>query len=244
MSNPYDPNSSPYGGSDPSGGAGGYGAPQGGGQGGGGYGTPYGQSDPYGNNAPKKTDAVSIIAFILSLTCCLSIVGAIMGFIGLGRTKGGQRKGRWAAITATVLGILGTLAFAGGIIFIVFLAKSTITPDNAKVGECANVSTSGGNISLLEKDCDSSHDAEIVAVDDYGNLDPTLVPSSIDDITDSAISQANCASLMDDADVATLGDGYEWTLALEDPNNPADSDKLICFVESANGDKLDAPLLN
>ena len=101
MSNPYDPNAS----SNP------YGAPQGGGfgQGGdGGYGNPYGQSNPYGNEPPKKTDPVSIIGFVLSLTCCLSIVGAIMGFVGLGRTKGGKRKGRWAAIAASVIGILGS----------------------------------------------------------------------------------------------------------------------------------------
>ncbi len=244
MSNPYDPNAgnnNPYGSPDPSGGAGAYG------QGGGGYGTPYGQagpSDPYGNEAPKKTDPVSIIGFILSLTCCLSIVGAIMGFIGLGRTKGGKRKGRWAAVAGSIIGVLGTLAAAGIIIFVVVLANSSITPDNAEVGQCANVSTSDDNISLLEKDCDSSHDAEIVAVDEYGNLDPELIPSSINDITDSAISQANCASLMDEADVTALGDSYEWTLALEDPQNPKDSDKVICYVERADGSKLDAPVLN
>ena len=81
---------------------------------------PYGQQpqNPYGapgagapqfggpgDGQPPKTDAVSIVALVLSFCC--SPVSLVLGIVGIVRTKGGQRKGRWAAIVALVLSILG-----------------------------------------------------------------------------------------------------------------------------------------
>ena len=64
---------------------------------------PYGQqppSNPYGPpgggsgfNQPAKTDGVSIASLVTSLVCCAP-VGLVLGFVGLKRTKGGQRTGR------------------------------------------------------------------------------------------------------------------------------------------------------
>ena len=240
MSNPYDPNAgnnpyepnasnNPYGSPVP----GGYG--QGGGQGGG-YGDPYGQQpNPYGEG-PKKTDAVSIVGFVLSLTCCLSIVGAILGFVGLSRTKGGKRKGRWAAVSATIIGILGTLAAAGIIVALVFFANSVVDVDEAKVGECADVSSdSGDTVLLTEQDCDDKHDAEITwvgKVSDVENLD--VAPSNPDDFTDAGASFLICTALMDQADVTTLGDDVEYQYVTQD-TSPKSSDAALCYAEKKSG---------
>lgn len=236
MSNPYDPNQPPPPYGAPAPGAGSGTPPYGG--------TPYPVGSPYDGNQPKGTDAVSITGFVLSLTCCLSIVGAILGFIGLGRTKNGQRKGRWAAVSATIIGIIGTLVFAGGIVFVVIFANSVITVDDAKVGQCANVTQNNDTYTLTEKDCSGDHDAEIVYVGKFSDLDSAnVVPDDINDLSDAAISQAACSSVMSADDVSSLPDGLEWTLALEDPKDPKDSDPFICFVQNDNGDKLDSKLI-
>ncbi len=232
MSNPYGGN--PYGNEgnqNPYGGQGGQNP----------YGAPY--QGP-GGGQPAKTDGVSIAAFVLSLLCCTSLIGAILGFVGLSRTKNGQRKGRWAAVAGIVIGILGTLAFAGGIISVVFLASSSITPDNAEAGQCINIREDGDTVFLTKKDCTDDHDGEIVHVAEFGDIeatDPSLMPDDINDLTDAAISQAVCSSLMEPDDVAKIGADLTWGLALEDPNSPADSDKIICYVES--DDKLDEAIL-
>ncbi len=47
--------------------------------------------------------------FVLSLTCCLSLVGAIFGLVGLRRTRQPDgHRGRWAAVTAIVVGFVLT----------------------------------------------------------------------------------------------------------------------------------------
>lgn len=244
MSNPYDPYNpgqnepgrgeqpSPYGAPIPSGG-------------GGGYGDPYGQN-PYGGGyePPKKTDAVSITGFVLSLTCCLSIVGAILGFIGLGRTKNGQRKGRWAAISAAVVGVLGTLAFGGIIVAFVFVVQNQITIDNAEVGQCMNVDEDGDNVSLSKKDCGDDHDAQIVYLGSYDDiLNSGAAPSDPDDFTDAGASALICRTLLDGSEILgaideTLGEDAEFGIANED-DNPSGSDEFICYVGNSDESKLD-----
>lgn len=224
MSNPYDPNAS----SNP------YGAPQGGGygQGGdGGYGNPYGQNNPYGNEPPKKTDAVSIIGFILSLTCCLSIVGAIMGFVGLGRTKGGKRKGRWAAIAASIIGILGTIAaVAIGLIAFVFV-DSLVTVDEAKAGVCINIDDNDDEaVIFYEKKCDEKHDGEIVYAGDAGDDAQTLETGDVGTVCQQRVTEAT-------PDLVPILSGGDYTLSavIEDPNNVSADDRLVCYVEPTTG---------
>jgi hypothetical protein len=229
MSNPYDPNAS----NNP------YGAPQGGGYGqgdgnGGGYGTPYGQSDPYANNAPKKTDAVSIIAFVLSLTCCLSIVGAIMGFVGLSRTKGGKRKGRWAAIAASIIGVILTIGTVIGGGFLIKYINSVIDVKDAEAGQCIDVDNSDDSIVPRKADCGSSHDAEIVYAGTADDINPDFVPDDINDITDSAISRVICSANMDQAYVAAIGDDFRWQLVSED-GDPTGTEPYFCYVEPSSG---------
>ena len=228
-SSPYGQQQPPYGQQPP--------PPSGAPGGGGGYpGSPYGQGG-FGGEPAKKTDAVSITGFVLSLTCCLSVVGAILGFVGLGRTKNGQRKGRWAAISALVIGILGTLAFAGIIVAVVFVAKNAVTPGNATAGQCVDVTESDGSYSFFTKDCTESHEAEIVFVGQASDYDGDLT-GAIDPVS-------LCTGLMAAGDLDKLnayaGD-LDFSVIIEDPKNISPSDKFFCYVEPTSG-KLSDPLL-
>jgi hypothetical protein len=248
MSNPYDPNAgnnNPYGSPDPSG-TGGYGGGygNGGNGGGGGYGAPYGQpANPY-DESPKKTDAVSIVGFVLSLTCCLSIIGAILGFIGLSRTKGGKRKGRWAAIAAAVIGTLLTIAVAVGGTFLAIYVKSGITIDEAKVGQCLNADEGDDqDVFLREKDCTESHDGEIVAVAKFGDIPQSALQGIGSDPSDSEAARQICTSLLDDDAKAKLDDAYEFGVVSEDESNPGANEKFVCYVTLADGGNLSEKLL-
>lgn len=198
--------------------------------------SPYGQT-PFANEAPKSTDPVSIIGFILSLTCCLSIVGAIMGAIGLRRTKNGQRRGRWAAISGLIIGVLGTLAFAGIIVAVVFFAKNVVTVDNAEAGQCVDVTQNDDIYSFLKKDCSEQHEAEIVFVGQASDYDGDLA-GTIDPV-------AVCTALMPAEDIASLRaypDDLTFSLIVTDPEDISPSDAFFCYVEPRSG-KLSSPLL-
>jgi hypothetical protein len=249
MSNPYDPNAgnnNPYGGSDPSGsgGYGGYGNTGGNTGGGGGYGAPYGQpASPY-DEGPKKTDAVSIVGFVLSLTCCLSIVGAILGFVGLSRTKGGKRKGRWAAIAAAIIGTLLTIAVAIGGTFLAIYIKSGITIEEAKVGQCLNVDEGDDqDVFLREKDCTESHDGEIVAVAKFGDVSQSALQGIGSDPSSTEAARQICTSLLDDDAKAKLDDTYEFGVVSEDESSPSANEKFVCYVTLDDGGKLSEKLL-
>ncbi len=197
--------------------------------------SPYGQGG-YVSDAPKKTDVVSIIGFILSLTGCLSLIGAIMGAIGLKRTKNGQRKGRWAAIAALVIGILGTLALGGIVAAIGLFANSVIAVDGATVGQCANISSEDAkSVLLTDADCTGDHDAEIVYTGTYGEVENSqFVPSNPDDLTDAGISYGICTELMTNAgqsaDLDALGDDvtYQFVTMTADPPS---SEAFYCYAE-------------
>lgn len=221
MSNPYDPNAS----NNP------YGQPAGGG-----YGAPYGQT-PYGQEAPKKTDAVSIVGFILSLTFCLSLIGFILGLVGLGRTKGGKRKGRWAAISATIIGLLATIVGGALIAVLVVFANSVISIDEAEVGQCLDVSSEDNDsVVITDQDCDGDHDGEITWVGTYADIESSdFVPTNPDDLTDAGISFAVCTSLMETADVDALGDAVDYQLVNEDGTPTAD-EAALCYATRTDGE--------
>ena len=219
MSDPY--GSNPYGQPNPYGGGGGagggYGPPQGGG---------FGQT-------PPKTDGVSVASLVLSLLCCTSLIGLILGFVGLRRTKGGQRKGRGFAIAGIVLGLLGVIAGIVGGIFLFVFADSLVTPENAKVGQCIDVAEEDDNVILRKKDCTEEHDGEIVGIAKVTSDNLEEVESSMAGYCTEAIDSDDLAKLtdyLDDIDAVT-----------EDPKNVEVGDHLVCYVNS--GDKLSEPLL-
>ena len=194
------------------------------------YGQQYGQQ-PYGawqgpNDAKRGTNGTSIAAFILNLTPCgLIIPGWICAVIGLRQIKRDGTKGRWAAITALVLGVVWLLVFGAAGFGIKYLVDNVVTVDNAEVGTCVNTSTnSDDEVSLLKKDCGDGHDAEIIAT---GTL-------SSDDIDGFSSEQDFCAGAYSgDADLS----GYKLSAVAEDVP-PQDGDKYVCLAENTDGSDL------
>lgn len=195
------------------------------------YGSPYG-----GGQQPRGTDGVSITGFVLSLTCCLSFVGAILGFIGLGRTKNNQRKGRWAAISAIIIGILGTLVAGGVIAFFVLVSNQFVTPGNAEVGQCIDIEEiedGDADIALAKADCTDDHDAEIVHTGKYSDVENA---SGDEDTVCREVVSDEILSAVDDFD-------SELTFGLSYDGRGSD-DNYVCFVEAAGGGQLDSPVLD
>lgn len=206
----------------------------------------WGQS-PYGAQQPTTTDGLSITAFVLSLTCCLSFIGLILGFVGLGRTKNNQRKGRWAAISAIVIGALGTLALVAFVVIAIFVGTSSIDPRDAEVGDCGNIlSEDRDTITMTSTGCDSKHDLEIVYVGTFDEIEESaFLPSDPDDLTDAGISAGVCTDLMPSEDVATIDesdDDLRYGIVTED-TSPSGDEAFFCYVERPGDEKLDAPVL-
>ncbi|MDZ5622916.1 DUF4190 domain-containing protein [Nocardioides bizhenqiangii] len=208
---------------------------------------PYGQTpqNPYGapyqgGAAPTSTDGVSIASLVLGLICCAP-VGLILGFVGLKRTKGGQRKGRGFAITGIVLGLLGLLVWIGvGIAAVAGVAwfDSLVLPDEAEVGQCIDIDEEDDNTVLLyEKECSEDHDGEIVAVAEVDDSNREAISNGGQAMTDY------CAEIIDPEDQAKLDavEGLEYNALIEDPNNVDNGDHFVCYVSSS--DKLDEPIL-
>lgn len=227
------PGHNPYGGND---GGGSYPPPPPGGGGGGYSGGNYGGN--YGGDGfqpAPSTDGISIAALVLSFLCCLAPIGVILGFVGLGRTKNGQRKGRGLAVAAIPIGIVMTIAVGVGVTFIVIFAKSVVTPDNAEAGQCVNISTEDGDVLMREKDCSEDHDGEIVAVTE---IDDDNIDEARDDISKI------CPQLVDPADAAKLRSHQpelDFKAVTDDPEDVEVGDHLVCYVQSDK--KLDESLL-
>ena len=78
--------------------------------------------------APKKTNTMAIVGFILSFF--FALVGAILGFIALGQIKNsnGAEGGKGLAIAAVIIGLLSTVISI--IVFIVLpLAVGSVFGD-------------------------------------------------------------------------------------------------------------------
>jgi len=213
----------------------GFGQPGYGQQPGGQFGQPYGAWQG-GNDASRSTDGVSIAGFVLSLTCCLSLVGLILGLVGLSRTKNDQRKGRWAAIAAIPIGVIGTLILAGTIIGVVWFAGQVVTPENAKVGQCVNVEEfddDDESIGMTKSDCDDSPDAQIVAVQKVTTETEGLAVLAF---CEQAIAPERLSAIQEHGGLTIQG-------VTDDP--PADAgDKVVCYVENTDGSSLDGKVVD
>lgn len=228
--------------------------PYGGGQPGDQYGqNPYGgqPANPYGapyggqqGAAPAKTDGVSVAALILSLLCCTSLIGLILGFVGLGRTSGGQRKGRGLAIAAVVLGGLGTL---GGIGVGIALATTDLsdvfdyrTINDLEDGQCINAdgltdesSTEVG--SILVVDCGEAHDGEVV-----GTTELSEEQADEFEFNNQQQIREYCDAMLPGEVAADVNkpDPTYFLYLLTDSATPASGDKAVCVVTRADGDQL------
>lgn len=257
MSDPYGNNpggQNPYGGSE-SGDSSYPPPPPGGGYSGGGYsggagGAGYsGGGYPAGGFQPApSTDGVSIAALVTSFLCCFAPIGVILGFVGLSRTKDGQRKGRGLAIAAIPIGIVMTLIIGVGVTFLVIFAKSVVTPDNAKAGQCINVSLEDDDtVFLRKKDCSDEHDGEIVYVGRARDIEKALSQNggseSLEGITSDEEAQKAVCSLLVGDKAADFPDDLEWRVAYDEDNrdDPKPGDPFLCYVKSDK--KLDESLL-
>lgn len=169
---------------------------------------------------------------MLSLLCCTSIVGLILGIVGLGRTKDGVRSGRWAAVSAVVIGAIGTLAFAGIIGFFVWFGTSTVLLSDAAPGQCVNVDEigDGPDATLYKKDCDEDHDAEIVAADSFDRKQAAVVdPGDPDAVCEEEVEP-------DYADALASGD-YELGIVYES-DDPEPGEVFACYLERTDGADL------
>lgn len=196
-------------------------------------GTPY--PGGYGQGQEPSYDGVSIASLVLGLLCCTGPIGAILGFVGLSRTKGGKRKGRWAAVTGIVLGLLATIAIIAMVVGGVWIFSNTVRPDNAEVGQCVDIESDDG-IVMLKKDCSEEHDGEIVAVEEVDSDNRELI---------EATQVAYCFEVLSDEDAATIEerDDVELEAVLEDPSNVEVGDHIVCYVEATSG-KLDEKVLD
>jgi hypothetical protein len=190
----------------------------------------------YGAPQPVKTDGVSIAALVCGVLGCLvvtTIAAIVLGFLGIGRTKNGQRKGRGFAIAGIVLGFLGLIGWVLVAVLVAFGASQVVSPGDAKVGQCVNLDNdSDSNTVLLTKaDCTSDHDAEVVGI-------ATVTSDNLADIKDQMTGY--CPQVIDQADLAKLS-GYENDLnaVIEDPNDVNVGDHLVCYIEA----KRSSPIL-
>jgi hypothetical protein len=197
--------------------------------------TPY-PGGEYGGPPPEtKTDGVSIASFVTGLVCCAP-VGIILGIIGIARTKNGQRKGRWAAITGIVLGVLGIVAWIGLVVGGVWIFENTIRPDNAEVGQCVDIEDDAGEVSMLKKDCTEDHDGEIVGVEEVTGDNREAIATGMAEYCNEVLSAEDLAVISERGDL-------ELNAVIEDPNNVDVGDTLVCYAQSTEG-KLDEKILD
>lgn len=203
---------------------------------GGGYGGGYGAFEP--GPPAARTDGVSIAAFVCALTCCAGPVGIGLGIAGIVRTRNGQRRGRWAAVTGVVLGIVGTLALIAAVVGMTIVGTKIVFEEDARVGQCVNTGFLGSETDDLWKaDCSEEHDAEVVAV--------RVATAGMEADYDAGTPIAEiCAPFVDDAYTELAADDtYRMDFATDAfDDDVTEGDWLVCYLERADGERLDGPL--
>lgn len=199
--------------------------------------TPYASPNPYG--APNRsTDGISIAALVCSLTCCAAPVGIGLGIAGLVRTSGGKRGGRWAAVTGVAVGAIGLVAIAAALVGLFWLGSNVVFEDEARVGQCVDVGESLGSTDLWQAECDEAHDAEVIAV---GDFDSDLIR-----LHDALSTAEFCAEVATETSSSDLARSSTYDVGIStdslDEDDPGSGDAFVCFVERADGEKLQGRL--
>lgn len=203
-------------------------------------GGPYGGYGSYEPGAPQhRYDGISIAALVCALTCCAAPVGVGLGIAGIVRTKEGRRRGRWAAVTGVVLGAIGTLLLIAAIIGVTVIGFNIVFEEDARVGQCVNTGLLGADTDdLWDAECSEDHDAEIVGV--------ALATADMESDYDDNVAIATiCDPLVDDAYRELLTDSrYRLDFSTDSTDDTIDEDAwLVCYLERADGEQLDGPLL-
>jgi len=182
------------------------------------------------------TDAVSITGFVLSLTFCLSFVGVILGLVGLGRTKGGRRKGRWAAVSAIAVGAVLTVAAVSFAVLVGREVAAVVDPSEAEAGMCVDIEDEDDEVTFTERGCSDAHDGEIVQVGTLGDADTSRFTGPEEFCRAQMPQEAQ-------ARVDAVSTDLRWEIASEDPADPDADNRYLCYVEPRSG-SLDAPILD
>lgn len=192
----------------------------------GGYGPPPG----YGAPAQAPNDGVSIAGFVLSLLCCTSIIGLILGAVGLSRTKNGQRRGRGLAIAAVIIGIVGTLLFIGGVVVVIWIGKNMVLPETTRAGQCVSVLFEDGGTTYLRKvDC-ADADGKVAYVGEYREItslpDP---PNGVDQLSRPADAEKACRTFVAPAFLEEVPENAEWGFMTSVEGEPDGGDLFLCY---------------
>lgn len=206
----------------------------------------YGNGPQYGGapgypgapGTPGKTDGMAIGALVASVlgfcTCIGFIVGIVLGFISLSRTKVSGAGGRGMAIAGIVIGFAGiVLGIIGVVVLAVVGINRVVTPGNAEVGQCVDVTHDGNSVSMVKKSCTDAHDGEIVAT------------ATVDaENREAASTTAYCATIIAADDEVALSSHPELKLHLvtENPDDMQIGDHIACYVEGSS--KLTEDVLN
>lgn len=175
---------------------------------------PYGyQGAPQPPAAYPPTDGVSVASMVTSLVG-LNVVGIILGIVGLGRTRDGQRKGRGFAIAGLIIGTISlVLMILGG----AFLA--TYREGNSSSRGRNSPPSSSSPLDSAAEDSASDHaDMPDVQSDDAA---PVVVPSPTDEecvgywIIDSMISEGQPVTSADLDELDEFGIGMREAMTLE-----------------------------
>lgn len=199
--------------------------------------------NPYGFAPPtterpelRELDRTSLLAFALAMSWLLSPIGALLGIRGLRRTSDGVRAGRWAAITAIVVGACGTIGLVAGGIGAAWYENNIKAVGRVEVGNCVNVIDDDG-VEFAVKQCADPHDAEVVAA---GDFDPSTRA-----LFDNANPAQFCARMADESyrEAARSGD-YVVALVVgnSSPDEPEIGDSYACYYADAGGRPLDDPI--
>lgn len=204
---------------------------------------PYGQS-PYGqqydtwqggNDATKGTDGFSIAALVSGVICC-AVPALVLGIVGIIRTGGGARKGRWMAVTGLVLGLVGTVLWVLAGVGLSQVDWSSSDPMSLEQGDCFNsddVVESKDEIGPVDEvACDEEHDAEVV---DAWTVESDAAGATFQDQAPwSACLEHVRAS---DPDLATRLERYgpeRFGAVTEDPDNIEEGDRIVCYLFDEN----------
>lgn len=159
--------------------------------------------------------------------------------------RGRVRRVWWYVLPIGAVVALGLGAVVGDLVF-----RTHFIEDMA-VGDCADRAYGdGSHWPLLRRgDCSDPHDGEVLAVGTRADVDAALREMSVEP-SDARASEreAACLALGDAAATGVLRAGVEdgslTVTMLSDEELPAADDAVLCFVESASGGDLTAPLVD
>ncbi|MGW1517244.1 DUF4190 domain-containing protein [Streptomyces sp. NPDC002287] len=225
-----------------------------------GPGAPYAGQQGWYPPPPQKTNALAVVAFVMSLLCAIPTVPLILGFVALSQIRKNGEKGRGLAIAAVVIHGL-TLAFYAVAIVLGLSGAfdegprpqrdtqgQVTTPGSSKVedirkGDCFNTDddlskTQQGDgtqarLSVRTVPCDQPHEGEAYAV---FTLDGSVFPGAEKVVEMSEQKCSGTALTGYVADAAKLPKNLEVFYYYPQASSWALGDRTVtCFLGTANG---------